>query len=121
MNTGSVFIRGKKFEYVSYWRQQLRCCSEVDASSPSRSPYVFRDRNRNQTHRVGTFSGQQSWLNFLAYNASYDGVKLSQSFRESSRTWLKNVGRLNLVQLIVTNGSDVRPPFTSANKILFDL
>src|ERR1044072_8718461 len=50
-----------------------------------------------------------------------NSMKLAQPFRECSRTGLKNVGRLDLVQLIVTNGADVRPSFTSTNKILFDL
>src|ERR1043165_6775859 len=50
-----------------------------------------------------------------------NGVKLTQSFGQRGRTRLKNIGRLDLIHLIVTNGSNVRPSFTSANKVLFDL
>ena len=45
----------------------------------------------------------------MAYDVSKNGVNLSQSLGESGWTRLKNIGRFDLVKLIVTNGADVRP------------
>src|SRR5215213_5954015 len=48
-------------------------------------------------------------------------MQLAQAFGECGWTGLKNVRRLDLINLIVTNGGNARPTLARTNQIFFDL